>query len=68
MKVSVEVGVQNSNQSVAARRLETARLGFTLVELLVVIPIIAMLVTLLLPAVPAAREAGRMNQCQNNCK
>jgi prepilin-type N-terminal cleavage/methylation domain-containing protein len=48
--------------------MRTTPRGFSLVELLIVMAIIATLVALLAPAVQSSRESGRRSSCQSNLR
>lgn len=49
-------------------RTPRCRSGFSLLELLIVLGIIALLVQILLPAIQASREASRRIKCKNNLR
>jgi len=50
------------------RRTSQSQLGFTLIEILVVVSVIGVLLALLLPAIGAARETARRMDCSNRMK
>ncbi|MBW3538642.1 MAG: DUF1559 domain-containing protein [Planctomycetes bacterium] len=69
MSISAFDRVSVSQCGRGLRRLRCGwRRGFTVIELLAVVSVIAVLTALILPAVQQAREAARRTQCRNHLK
>ena len=68
MPLSVRVIQATSERKHIVLSAKRLRRGMTMIELLVMIGVVGILVTLLLPAVQAAREASRRLKCANNLK
>jgi prepilin-type N-terminal cleavage/methylation domain-containing protein len=65
LPLSLETNVKNAGRR---EMRHTAKGGFTIIELLIVIAVIGLLAALLLPAVQAARESARRAQCFSNLR